>query len=312
MAAGIAAGIDGFQRPVTVLGAPLEEGRAVRLAQQADRDVPPRVDVVHEQEHLAETGMSQVVDEQFRVTLSQVVPPRRGDGSSSPHQVPESAYEPVGRRLPVERRADQPPPEATPSAPAPVRSGLGLERVDQEKRQQRRDAGDHDSRDVAGEAGRIELRREQPSVRSGHGGACVDAQKPEQIARGINDGRSHQRQQRERQGGENGREQPSGDPEGPAPPVQFSYPRPAPAAAVIPEPGAAVHGREEGADDADAPAGYQVYLHARFGQRAEHAGVVRAGRAGARQYERRSQLRNVAVRRLGNWHSRASHFVDGG
>ena len=61
----------------------------------------------------------------------------------------------------------------------------------------------------------------------------------------------------------------------------------------LPEPLRAVDGREQRADDADAAAGDDVDLDAGLLQRAQHAGVIRAGRAGAGQDERGAKLGGV-------------------
>src|ERR1019366_8560182 len=55
--------------------------------------------------------------------------------------------------------------------------------------------------------------------------------------------------------------------------------------------------REQRADDADAPAGNNVDLDARFVQRAQHARMIRAGRTGAGQDERGAKLRGVTLGR---------------
>ena len=171
--------VDGLQRPRhgVLPGLPLEEGSPrYGSPSMADRDVPSRVNVVHEQEHLAETrDVPGCPDQQFRVALSQVVTPRRGDGSSSPcircHRV-RGLNQSADCLRAVERRADQPPPEAAASPPPPdgAASGLGLERVDQgpgtpaAPRRRSTTSREHVDRQ---QAGRIEdCAASQPSVRS--------------------------------------------------------------------------------------------------------------------------------------------------
>ena len=71
--------------------------------------------------------------------------------------------------------------------------------------------------------------------------------------------------------------------------------RRAPEPFVVPEPLRAVERREHRADGADAVAADQVDLDARFVERAQHAGMIGAGRAGAGQQERGAEFRGVRV-----------------
>ena len=73
----------------------------------------------------------------------------------------------------------------------------------------------------------------------------------------------------------------------------------APESLLVPEPLRAVDGREQRADDADAAAGDDVDLDAGFVKRAQHAGVVGAGRAGSGQDERGATSWRVRFNRGG-------------
>ena len=64
---------------------------------------------------------------------------------------------------------------------------------------------------------------------------------------------------------------------------------------LVPQPLRAVDRRKQRADDADAAAADDVDLDAGFVERAQHAGVIRAGRAGAGQHERGASLGRVGV-----------------
>ena len=82
------------------------------------------------------------------------------------------------------------------------------------------------------------------------------------------------------------------------PPVQRRHATAAPEPLVVPEPLSAVNGRKEGADHADAAAGDDVDLDAGFVERAQHAGMVGAGRTSAAQHQRGPAVRGVDARRL--------------
>ena len=75
--------------------------------------------------------------------------------------------------------------------------------------------------------------------------------------------------------------------------------RRAPEPSLVPEPLRAVDRREERADRADAAAGDNVDLDARFMQRPQHAGVVGPGRPRSGQDERSAAAWRVRIWRRG-------------
>src|SRR3989441_13281334 len=92
------------------------------------------------------------------------------------------------------------------------------------------------------------------------------------------------------------------------PPIERCDGRRPPEALFVPETWGTVNRGKQRADDADAAARDDIELDARFVQRAQHAGMIRAGGPGSRQDEGRAKLRGVMIggRRA---HFRASAWV---
>ena len=86
---------------------------------------------------------------------------------------------------------------------------------------------------------------------------------------------------------------PADHPEHAAPGIEAPHRRRPPEALLVPQPLRPVDRGEQRADDADAVAADDVDLDARFVQRAQHAGVIGAGRAGAGQDQCGAKLRRV-------------------
>jgi hypothetical protein len=104
------------------------------------------------------------------------------------------------------------------------------------------------------------------------------------------DRRHHEQQRRDRQAG--GDVAIRGTPR-----VQRLLQRPPPEAALLPKPRPPSIGGKQGADGADAASRHEVDAHARFGQRVERAGVVRAVDARAGQHERCASIWGVMTAR---------------
>src|SRR5262245_43277350 len=83
------------------------------------------------------------------------------------------------------------------------------------------------------------------------------------------------------------------------PRIEHRDERTAPQAARLPESGAAINGREERADGANAAAGNEVYPNTRFVESLKGAGVIRPIRARTSEDQRRPSFRRVFRLRSG-------------
>src|SRR2546425_13056828 len=79
------------------------------------------------------------------------------------------------------------------------------------------------------------------------------------------------------------------------PPIERCDGRRPPEALFVPETWGTVNRGKQRADDADAAARDDIELDARFVQRAQHAGMIRAGGPGSRQDEGRAKLRGGMI-----------------
>ena len=211
-------------------------------------------------------------------------------------QVPEAADEVGGHRLARERRGEHRPPAgrraghaalATRAARArqpPARHHHDPQHRTHELRQPRRQrpGGQQQRRACAPHAVGKPLRGAGPGD-VGKERDLVGGQ-----AEAEDDRRHHEQQRRDRQSG--GDVAIRGTPR-----VQRLLQRAPPQPALLPEPRPAVDGGEQGADGADAASRHEVDAHARFVQRMERAGVVRAVDARAGQHERCASIRSEYV-----------------
>ncbi len=270
---------------------PPDQGPSARLGDQREHQVTMRVEVVHGDHELAESGLPQVLGEQFRVAPPELddrrLLQRRGAAQQVPQHVPAARRDRVG----PQRGPDGPPPEgAARPAAALVQPGRP-----QRERGGRREDEQHQPWQPRRQRPGCERGRDEPQV-AGHQpsrGAHSDHLQDE-IDR-IDDETGRDDGQRHGHHGQCRREGPDREAEERVPAVERRHGRDAPEAAVVPEPMRPVHRGEERADRADAAARHDVHLHAGFGERPQHAGVVRAGGAGAREHQRSPELWRIGV-----------------
>ena len=248
--------------------------------------------VVHGDQQLAESRLTEVVDEQLGVAAAEIDAGRllelRRAAHAGPTSPPSSARSPgaadSGARTMRHQNASAPPapvapapaePPPTPRLPQPstssTRRGSHVGSAVGRERRLRRTRGTRTSA--------RRRRRRRPSS-----GRNRSERRPG--PRAI-DGERH-RDERDRH-----RQRHDGDAQRRPPAIEPPHRRRAPEPLLVPEPLRAVDRREQRADDADAAAGDDVELDAGFVQRAQDAGVIGAGGAGAGQDERGAALWRV-------------------
>ena len=285
-------------------GMALQEFAAVRLGEQGERDVAPRVDVVDQHQQLAEPRLPQVLLQQLRVAFPEFVVGRPPDPRAV-HDLPQAPAEPRHRLRPIERRAEQPPPQAAAGDPPRRRTEGALDGVERQQREEGGDREHHEPRQINGQDRGREHGAQPRLVGRRERHAEFHADEREEVAGRQDHDRHGQRRHRQQGRRERRRQHPRRAPQRGTPAVGAARAAAAPQTARRPQPGSAVDGGEHRSDRADPAPGHQIDLDAGLHEGAQDAGVIGPGGAGAGQDERRPQLRDVPANRVDGRHGQA-------
>ena len=270
-------------------GRPADQIAPPLVADQREDQVAVRVDVVHGDQQLAEAGLAEVLRQHLRVAAAELGGRRLLQLRRAADQIPHHAPGVVDRRRCDDSgaRIDAPPERAargaasdaaiqpSTSAIAAAAPSTQQHQPRQPRRQRlRRERGLRQAEVLADEARR--------AAGADHAQHEID-RKDDEAERHGRDRHRHDRQRQRQRPDDHARHR--------TPAVERPHRGRAPEPLVVPEPLRAVDRREQRADDADAAAGDDVDLDAGFVERAQHAGVIGAGRAGAGQDERGAALR---------------------
>ena len=288
----------GAARVRRLAGRPPDQIAPPVLADQREQQIAMRVGVVHGDDQLAETGLAEVLGQQLGVAPPELRRRRPLQLRRAAHQIPHHAPAVVDRMArttsaraaratttaPTDRRpfappAIQPSTSATiPAAPSTSSTSRGSQ---------------------VGSASGANAALREPQIRRDQPAGAADADHLQHEVDREHDQPERHRGDRNRD--DRQRRSPSAQTisaRDEPPLVEPLDPVGAPEALVVPQPLRAVDRREQRADHADAAAGDDVELDAGFVERAQHAGVIGAGGAGAGQDERGAALRRVRFGRL--------------
>ena len=206
--------------------APDEERPAVRLGQQGRHEIAAPVEVMDEQQQLAEPGLAHVFAQKLRVTLTELGGGRLRRRGAAANDAPQLPGERLRRERPVEGRSEQLPPEAAAGPPAQACAQPHDDRpAGQHDQQQQQHYGD-ETRQIERQPAGIEQRSDKPGVAHGKPAAGIQSEQLQRESGRKQRQAADQHRQRRQQGAERQPQRERGQPQRPAPAIEpAGFPR---------------------------------------------------------------------------------------
>ena len=273
--------------------------------EQSEHNVGPDVEIVGNEQELAKPRLPQVLGEQLGVAARHLGVGRQRERRRAANQIPQRNADSHLCLRGAQRRGCKPGPahaRPAPGAASQREPASHDERPDGGDEEEDNDAR-HERRECSGGEGLFEEPR--GSRRQGDAGGA-EAREVQQQPADVHRYRCQEETDRKQQGGHGTGEQPAGDAQRSAPSVEHGRLLAAPEAVFVPQLCAAVDRGKKRGRGTHAAARDEIHPHARLVQRAQHAGMVRAGGSGACEHQSRATPRRI-LRRA---HSASSCMVE--